>query len=130
MLEFLLMPGLWLMRRLSTGGKLFVLLVISVGVLAALVVTQAFMAPVGAMLTGVAVLAGLLSIYLGVAFYVAVSSDLKQVQQAMDHLVQGNLRFKPVVQGQDEYTALLTALGALAPAFHQWWPTCAAMLLL
>lgn len=107
MLEFSLKPGLWLMRRLSTGGKLAVLLLISVGALAALVLAHAFMASVGAGLNSVVVFSGLLAIYLGVAFYAAVSGDLKQVQLAMDHLVQGNLRFKPVVQGQDEYAALL-----------------------
>jgi methyl-accepting chemotaxis protein len=113
MLEFFLKPGLWVMRRFSTGGKLFVLLTISVGALAALVLTYEFMAPVGAALINMTVLAGLLTIYLGVAFYVAVSGDLKQVQQAIDHLVQGNLRFKPVAQGQDEYAALLTGAGRI-----------------
>ncbi len=111
MLDYFLKPGLWLMRRLPTGGKLLVLLVLSVGALAALVFTHEFMAPVGSVLIAVAVLAGLLSLYLGLAFYVAVSADLKQVHQAIDQLVQGNLRFKPVVQGQDEYAVLLTSTG-------------------
>jgi methyl-accepting chemotaxis protein len=106
MFEFLLQPGLWLMRQLSTGSKLILLLVPIAGLLVALVFANEFMAPIGLALDVVAALTGIFALYFGVAFYVTVSADLKQLQEAMDHLAHGNLRFKAVPHGRTEYAAL------------------------
>ncbi len=111
MLEFILKPGLWLMRHLSNGQKLLLLLVISIGPLLTLVVVHELSGSVGSGSMYLAAAAGFLSLYLGAAFYQSVGADLAQVQQAMNALVQGNLRFKPTVQGNDEYAALLSAAG-------------------
>ena len=113
MLEFILKPGLWLMRHFSIGQKLMLLLLMSVGPLVATVLVHVLSGSVGSGLVYLAAIAAFVLLYLGVAFYQTVSADLAQVQQAMDALVQGNLRFKPTVQGSDEYAALLSAVGRI-----------------
>src|ERR1035437_2842183 len=113
MLEFILKLGLWLMRRLSIGQKLLLLLVVSVGPSLALVLVHELIGSVGSGSMYLAAAAGFLALYLGAAFYQSVSVDLAQVRRAMDELVQGNLRFKPTVQGKDEYAALLGAAGRI-----------------
>ncbi len=101
------------MRRLSTGQKLLLLLLVSAGPLLTLVLAYQLIGSVGAGLMYLAAVASLVALYLGAAFYQSVSTDMAQVQQAMDALVQGNLRFKPTAQGTDEYAALLSAAGRI-----------------
>jgi methyl-accepting chemotaxis protein len=101
------------MRRLSNGQKLLLLLVVSIGPLLTLVLVHELIGSVGSGVMYLAAVAGFFALYLGVVFYQSVGADLAQVQQAMDALVQGNLRFKPTVLGNDEYAALLSAAGQI-----------------
>jgi len=87
MLEFILKPGLWLMRHFSIGQKLMLLLLMSVGPLVATVLVHVLSGSVGSGLVYLAAIAAFVLLYLGVAFYQTVSADLAQVQQAMDALV-------------------------------------------
>ncbi|OGB33515.1 MAG: chemotaxis protein [Burkholderiales bacterium RIFCSPLOWO2_12_FULL_61_40] len=119
----LLAPGLWLMRHLRFINKLVllaaVLLAPSGGVL-----LQYFLAEqAGSGASAVAALSGLcmvLAIYLLLAFHQSFSQDLEQVTQAMDKMVQGDMRQTLVTRGQDE-------LGGLTSATHRIGSTVSAM---
>ncbi|TXT37723.1 MAG: methyl-accepting chemotaxis sensory transducer [Comamonadaceae bacterium] len=113
MLAYLLKPALWLMLRFSNGGKLLLLLGLSVGPVGVLAVLQRVSTDMAALWVDVVAWAALLVLYLGCAFYVTLTTELKQLQQVMGQLVQGNLRFKPQVQGKDDLAELLLLAGQL-----------------
>jgi len=93
MIERLLAPGTWLMRRLPMAAKLAVLMLV-------------MLAAVGAMLW-LNVAAGLLVLlYLMAAFYVSFMADLRHIMHFMDQTASGNLREPLVIQGRDEIAAL------------------------
>jgi len=100
LIQRLLSPGIWLMRRLPLAGKLLVLLAV---VLLALLIGHYW-----GLAAGLAVLAVLA--YLVLAFYVSFMADLRRVMHVMEQTAQGNLRETLQLQGSDEVAAMAQAL--------------------
>lgn len=100
LIQRLLSPGIWLMRRLPLAGKLLVLLAV---VLLALLVDHFW-----GLAAGLALLAVLA--YLMLAFYVSFMADLRRVMHVMEQTAQGNLRETLQLQGSDEVAAMAQAL--------------------
>lgn len=111
-LERLLSPALWLMRHLRLGAKLLLLAAILM-TLPVVMLLQYFLTPPAesgsasvAWLSGVCVV---LSVYFLLAFYRSIARDLGLVTQALDQMVQGDLRLSLVTRGRDELASLVTA---------------------
>lgn len=100
LLQRLLSPGIWLMRRLPLAGKLLVLMAL---VLLALLVDHFL-----GLIAGLAVFVVLA--YLMLAFYVSFTADLRQVMHVMEQTARGNLRQTIQLQGSDEVAAMAQAL--------------------
>ncbi len=93
-------PGAWLMRRLSLGGKLTLIMSIMLLVLLAMRATDWRWGLLG--------LAGLM--YLMLAFYFSFVSDLRRVMHLMDQIAQGNLREQIQPRGRDEIAGMAQAM--------------------
>ena len=105
-----LRPGLWWMRRWHLPGKL-----VTLGVLMAVVLVATAAAPGwGGAVGAVAVLYGLLALYL------SLSSDLEDLSRAMQKTTQGDLSTRAGVYGQDE-------VGAMAQSLDQMVLTLSSM---
>ena len=114
MLDSLLFPATWLVRRISLGGKLVLLLLLCLGPMVAAGLMQLLgIAATGPMLY-VTVICAVLALYLAAAFYVEMSAGLQQVRTAMEHVIQGNLCFKPAIDGHDECSVLLQTTGRIS----------------
>jgi methyl-accepting chemotaxis protein len=100
LIQRLLSPGIWLMRRLPLAGKLLVLLAV---VLLALLVDHFW-----GLAAGLALLAVLA--YLMLAFYVSFMADLRRVMHVMEQTAQGNLRETLQLHGSDEVATMAQAL--------------------
>ena len=95
-----LRPGLWWMRRWHLPGKL-----VTLGVLMAVVLVATAAAPGwGGAVGAVALLYGLLALYL------SLSSDLEDLSRAMQKTTQGDLSTRAGVYGQDEVGAMAQSL--------------------
>lgn len=100
-----LFPGLWLMRHLRLAGKCLLLAAVSMVLPVSALVHYLLAPPAGAGAGTLAWLGGvslLVLAYLLIAFYRSFSQDLGQVLQAMDKVVQGDLRVALGNRGQDE----------------------------
>ena len=105
-----LRPGLWWMRRWHLPGKL-----VTLGVLMAVVLVATAAAPGwGGAVGAVALLYGLLALYL------SLSSDLEDLSRAMQKTTQGDLSTRAGVYGQDE-------VGAMAQSLDQMVLTLSSM---
>ena len=105
-----LRPGLWWMRRWHLPGKL-----VTLGVLMAVVLVATAAAPGwGGAVGAVALLYGLLALYL------SLSSDLEGLSRAMQKTTQGDLSTRAGVYGQDE-------VGAMAQSLDQMVLTLSSM---
>ena len=105
-----LRPGLWWMRRWHLPGKL-----VTLGVLMAVVLIATAAAPGwGGAVGAVALLYGLLALYL------SLSSDLEGLSRAMQKTTQGDLSTRAGVYGQDE-------VGAMAQSLDQMVLTLSSM---
>ena len=105
-----LRPGLWWMRRWHLPGKL-----VTLGVLMAVALVATAAAPAwGGAVGAVALLYGLLSLYL------SLSSDLEGLSRAMQKTTQGDLSTRAGVYGQDE-------VGAMAQSLDQMVLTLSSM---
>ncbi len=105
-----LRPGLWWMRRWRLPGKL-----VTLGVLMAVVLIATAAAPGwGGAVGAVALLYGLLALYL------SLSSDLEGLSRAMQKTTQGDLSTRAGVYGQDE-------VGAMAQSLDQMVLTLSSM---
>ncbi len=105
-----LRPGLWWMRRWHLPGKL-----VTLGVLMAVVLVATAAAPGwGGAVGAVALLYGLLALYL------SLSSDLEGLSRAMEKTTQGDLSTRAGVYGQDE-------VGAMAQSLDQMVLTLSSM---
>ncbi|WP_462386889.1 methyl-accepting chemotaxis protein [Acidovorax sp. Q11] len=105
-----LRPGLWWMRRWHLPGKL-----VTLGVLMAVVLVATAAAPGwGGAVGAVALLYGLLALYL------SLSSDLEGLSRAMEKTTRGDLSTRAGVYGQDE-------IGAMAQSLDQMVLTLSSM---
>ena len=93
MIERLLAPGAWLMRRLPMAAKLAVLMLV-------------MLAAVGAMLWLNVAVGLLILLYLTASFYVSFMADLRHILHFIDQTASGNLREPVIIQGRDEIAAL------------------------
>ena len=115
-LRQLTFPGQWLMRRLGLGGKLCLLALLLLTPAMATLLQYAQMQSLGVDATWLAWLSGLcvvLGAYFLCAFYASFSADLRQVRQAMDTMVRGDLRLSLNLQGRDELGQLALATGKI-----------------
>lgn len=110
MTEFvLLQPGVWLMRRLRLPGKLFLLGLVVVLMLAGLASLESLgaSAPV---VWGTLVACALLVLYLFAALHASLASDLASLAQAMRQTTSGDLCAHLQVHGRDELADLAQLL--------------------
>jgi len=110
MTEFILLhPGVWLMRRLRLPGKLFLLGVVVLFMLAALasLVTVGAAAPV---VWGALLACALVVIYLFTALHASLATDLGNLAQAMRQTTSGDLCTRLEVHGRDELADLAQLL--------------------
>lgn len=108
----LLLPGLWLMRRMRLAAKLLLLAAVLMTPPVAMLIQYAVAERVGSGATLVMWLSGVclvLSVYLLLTFYQSFAQDLGQVTQAMDKMVRGDLRLNLVARGQDELAGLVSS---------------------
>lgn len=116
MMRLFMRPGLWLMRRLRLAGKCLLLAAVAMA-LPVVVLTHYLTArPTGAGAAWLAWLGGaflLLSAYALAAFYRSLRADLGQVVNAMDQVVQGDLRVAPPARSRDELGQLAQAMAGI-----------------
>ncbi|RQO83303.1 methyl-accepting chemotaxis protein [Acidovorax sp. FJL06] len=105
-----LRPGLWWMRRWHLPGKLATL-----GVLIAVVLAATAAAPGWGGVVGAAAL-----LYVLLALYLSLSSDLAGLSRAMEQTTKGDLSTRAGVYGQDE-------VGAMAQSLDQMVLTLSSM---
>ncbi len=104
----LLAPGVWLMRKMHLSGKVLLLAVVFF-LTPALLLSQLAASGSGSdltLLTGLAATSLVVGGYLLLAFHRSVTQDLRRVTQAMNKLVQGDLRLDLVSAGDDEFSRL------------------------
>lgn len=112
----MLAPGVSLMRRIRLGAKLMLLAVVLMlppaVMLIQIVVADSIQSGVAAVawLSGVCLV---LALYLLLAMYQSFSQDLKQVTQAMDKMVRGDLRLNLTADGRDEIADLVASTSRL-----------------
>jgi methyl-accepting chemotaxis protein len=111
MFKKLFSPGIWLMRQWQLATKLSVLATILMTPTIAIFFQYILAQPsptTGTLLLWLCGICAVFSAYLLTAFYQSFSHDLAQVTQAMNQLVEGDLRLNLATQGQDELAALAT----------------------
>lgn len=103
----LLTPGRLLMRRMPLGLK-FGLLALVLLMLPAVILLRSMLgsAPTESGSVWLSAGAVLLALYFLLAFYHSLAQDLRQVTQAMDQIVQGDLCLSLEIAGRDELAAL------------------------
>lgn len=101
------------MRRFSLGGKFGLLLLLALTPVLLLGLTNVLMPGGFALMAWLSGLVMLLVVYLTLAMWLALSSDIAQVQSVLQHVLKGDLRVTPVVRGQDEISGLLTMAAQL-----------------
>lgn len=118
-LEKLLLPGLWLMRRMHLAGKLLLLAIILLTppVLMAFQFMLAQPSAGGAAwLAWVSGVCVVLAVYLLLAFYRTMTQDLGQVKQAMEQIVRGDLRLNLTAHGRDELAGMVSVTSMIGSA--------------
>ncbi len=115
----LLFPGVWLMRRLRLGAKVLLLTLILMTPAVVVLIQYAVTGPAGGGATLRVAVSGvcmLLSVYFLLAFYKSFSKDLAQVTQAINKMVEGDLRLNLVVHGRDELAELALSTSKIGAA--------------
>jgi methyl-accepting chemotaxis protein len=115
-IETLLSPGLWLMRRLRLASKVLLLAAVAMAPAVAVLLHAVQAPPAGSGSVFLAGLSGaclLVSMYLLMAFYRSFSQDLGQVLVATEKMLAGDLRLSLAGHGRDELGRLALAMGQL-----------------
>lgn len=115
MINKILYPGLWLMRRWHLASKLSAISILMAGPALALLIQYGFeINLLSIWFFGLGVISMLVSFYLLCAFYLAFSRDLKQLTLIANKLSQGNLHVSVINDGKDELAMLGSLLTLIA----------------
>lgn len=110
-------PGLWLMRRCQFGAKLTltaVAFLLPLLVLLIQIVSDGGNRVDAGLSVWVSALGLVLGLYLALSFYLSYSADMRQVRQALDRMVAGDMRQSLGTDGQDELASLCTKVNKVS----------------
>ena len=116
-LNKLLGPGMWAMRRMRFSGKLMLLALICIVPLAAQTALAMLGKGLNAALGGMVLADGLalaLLVYFLLAFQRSVAQDLGEVIDSIDKLLAGDLSANPLSRGPDELGSLSLSMARLS----------------
>ncbi len=109
----LLAPGRLLMKRLRLAFKFVLLALLLLTPPVVILIRSAQGTPSESGIAWLSAVCAVLGGYFLLAFYASFAHDLGQVMQAMEQLVQGDLRVKLEVSGGDELAALARSTGQI-----------------
>jgi methyl-accepting chemotaxis protein len=104
-------PGFWVMRKMRLSGKVFLLALVFFPPLVLALIQSALSGST----SDIALLAWVSGVCLGIggylllAFHQSLTQDLREATDAMNQLVQGDLRLNLVASGHDEFSNLVSA---------------------
>ena len=114
--NFVLSPGLWLMRHMRLASKCWLLagsLLLPSAVMLGLTPVVGTAGAGAAILLWISGAILVLGCYLLIAFYVSAAQDFGEVNRALHQIVQGDLRLKMHPSGTDELADLMSSTSSI-----------------